>query len=112
MPSVSAIHGWKKRVPEFAEALTLAKEMAADTAADELLTVARGTTPATASADRVRIAALQWSAAKAAPHRYGAKAEAAEPPSRRLVIRVRHFEEVVGPDGRPEIREIPPRDAN
>jgi hypothetical protein len=109
MPSLSALYSWKRRHPAFAEAHEMAKDMAADTAADEALRVARETTPATASASRVQIGALQWMAAKAAPQRYGAKPEPAQlaPAPTRLLIRMRHFEKVVGPDGRLFMREIP-----
>lgn len=108
MPTLSAINQWIARKPQFGIAVRAAREAAADLAADEVLTTAREVTPATASAARVKISGLQWTAAKAAPHRYGAKAEAAPPPPMRLVIRVRRFEKAVNADGHAYLREIKP----
>ena len=108
MPSYSALYDWRDNYPYCTGRLAQARDRAADAAADELVEVAREATAKTASADRLRVGALQWKAGKSAPHRYGARAEAAELPARRLVIRVRHFEEVVGPDGARFIREILP----
>ena len=106
MPSQSALYQWRTNHREFAEMLELAREMAADTAADDVVTVARAVTPATATADRVRIGAMQWAAGKGAPQRYGAKADAAPRGPVRLDIRIRRFEKYTGEDGRLYVREI------
>lgn len=108
MPSLSTMQKWMKTKPVFAEAVRLAREAAGDMAADAILSTVREVTPATASAARVKLAGLQWTAAKAAPHRYGAKAESAPAEPVRLVIRVRRFEKAVGPDGVTYLREIMP----
>jgi hypothetical protein len=106
MPSYTSLYGWCDRNPEFAEELTRARVMLADRFADRVLEVAEAATPATASAARVRIGALQWKAAKAAPHLYGRKAED-RVEQRKIIVEVRKFEKVIGPDGRTYLREIP-----
>lgn len=108
MPSLSSLQKWMKDREAFAEAVRMAREAAGDMAADEILTTVREVTPATASAARVKLSGLQWTAAKAAPHRYGVKAEAAPTEPTRLVIRVRRFEKAVGADGQTYLREIKP----
>jgi len=105
MPSANALYQWAKIKDGFAEGLKEAREMAADRAADEVLEVARAATAQSASADRVKINALQWSAAKGAPHRYGARAESAVPKVE-IVVRVKQFERVTLADGRVVVREI------
>ena len=52
---------------------------------DKILTVANECTPETAHADKVKIAAYQWRAAKLAPKKYGEKTQ----------------QEISGPDGSP-----------
>lgn len=106
MPSYSTLYGWCERHPEFADALTRARLMAADRFADRVLEVADAATSATASGDRIRVGALQWRAAKAAPHLYGRKAED-RVEQRKIIVEVRKFEKVIGPDGRTYLREIP-----
>lgn len=106
MPSYTTFYQWLRRYPELKEYRAQAREMAADLYADQVLDVAEAATPATASADRVRIGALQWKAATAAPHLYGGKAEARAEP-RKIIVEVRKFEKVTGPDGRTYLREIP-----
>lgn len=108
MPAYSTLYDWRDRYPEFAAALNRAREMAADYFADRVLEVAEGATSATASGDRLRVGALQWRAAKAAPHVYGRKAEdrdRREP--RKIVVTVRQFEKAVDAEGRTYLREIP-----
>jgi hypothetical protein len=106
MPAYATLYSWRDRYPEFAEALARAREMAADFFADRVMEVAEGATSATASGDRIRVGALQWRAAKAAPHLYGRKAEDRVEP-RKIIVTVRQFEKAVGPDGQTYLREIP-----
>lgn len=109
LPTHTALYQWITKKPNFAQMVRQARDIAADVAADDVLATARAVTAATATADRVRISALQWSAAKAAPHRYGARAEAQAPPAPiPLTLRVRRFEKLIGEDGRPFLREILP----
>lgn len=106
LPSYTTFYDWLRRYPELVEYRAQAREMAADLYADQVLDVAEAVTPATASADRVRIGALQWKAAKAAPQTYGRKAEDRVEPTK-IIVEVRKFEKVTGPDGRTYLREIP-----
>lgn len=106
MPSYSTLYGWCERNPDFAKTLARARVMAADGFADRVLEVAQAATSATASSDRIHVGALQWRAAKAAPHLYGRKAEDRVEP-RKIIVEVRKFERVVGPDGRTYLRDIP-----
>ena len=106
MPSQAVLYQWRAKKPGVAEALAAAREHAADAAADELLALARETTAANASANRVKIGALQWQAAKAAPHRYGARAEAADSALMRVEVRVRRFQKITREDGTMFLREI------
>ena len=112
LPAYGTLYDWLKKYPDFAEAYAQAREMAADRRADEALLVAQNATAATVQADRLLVNTLQWRAAKGAPKRYGARAEAAEAgedrEAPRLVIEVRRFEKVVRPDGSVYAREILP----
>ncbi len=112
MPCYTSLYAWRQKYPEFAEAYAQAKEMAADLRADRTLEVAEAATSATASADRLRIGALQWHAGKAAPKRYGTRVRdedgVEEGPERRLIIEVRRFAKATAPDGTLYTREIFP----
>ena len=70
---------------EAAKQYARARDLAADLFEADIYTAAEACTPETAQADRVRIDALKWIAARRAPKRY----------SERLV------QEVSGPDGGP-----------
>ncbi len=106
MPCHTALYQWRATKPGVAEALAAAREQAADAAADELLSLARETTAANASANRVKIGALQWQASKGAPHRYGARADAGDTAPVRIEVRVRRFQKVTREDGTMFLREI------
>jgi hypothetical protein len=112
LPAYGTLYDWVKKYPDFAEAYAQAREMAADRRADEALLVAQAATAATVQADRLYVNTLQWRAAKGAPRRYGARAEAAEAgevrDGPRLIIEVRRFEKAHRPDGSVYAREILP----
>ena len=107
-PSYTSVYHWMHKFPDFNALVAAARQRGADALADEVLDVARGVTPGTVSAARVRMQGLQWAAGKASPRRYGARAEAQVGPPRQVTIRVRRFEKLIGPDGRPFLREIMP----
>lgn len=119
LPAYNTLYQWRAKYPDFAEALAQAREMAAEMRADQVLEMAEAATPATASADRLKISAFQWAAEGkgapkgrfnvAAPARRAARDEpdeAGQP--RRIIIEVRQFERVVGEDGKAYVRELPP----
>jgi hypothetical protein len=108
MPARGTLYRWRDKYPEFALQLAQAREAAADAQAAEALRIAKDSTAATVQADRLRVAALQWQAARMAPHRYGGKAEAQGPEPRRIVVEVRDFAPVTRPDGSVFAREILP----
>lgn len=111
LPSYDTLYRWLRKYPDFAEDFAQAREMAADLRADKALVVAEESTAATVQSDRLRVGALQWHAAKAAPQRYGSRAGedvAADGAPRRLIIEVRRFETAYRPDGTAYTREILP----
>jgi hypothetical protein len=111
MPSYTTLYDWQRRYPDFAEDFAQAREMAADLRADKVLVVAEEATAATVQRDRLRVAALQWHAAKAAPKRYGSRAGddvEHESAPRRIIVEVRRFETAYRPDGTAYTREILP----
>ncbi|WP_293907411.1 hypothetical protein [Phenylobacterium sp.] len=109
-PSHSTIYVWRDRYPEFGAALRWAREAAADLKADRALEVAEKATSATVSSDRLHYQALMKRAAFDGPERWSdrsrgpAKSEPVE-----VTFYLRHFERVVGADGKARVREIKPR---
>lgn len=89
-PHMVTVMRWLERHPEFAAKYARAREMQADVMDDMILSVADGCTPETAAADRVKIAAYQWRAAKLAPKKYGDRVENI----------------VTGADGGPVVHEV------
>jgi hypothetical protein len=111
MPTLMTVHTWLARHPDFAERVAKGRAVAADLWADEALRIARETTAASASADRLRVATLLGRAAVDSPQRWGGKAAPAErPEASEVSFRFRRFEKVVGPDGRTVLREVFPED--
>lgn len=76
---------WIESKPEYTEQYTRARASAADMFENDIIEAAQAVTPETAAADRVKIDALKWVAARRAPKRYGDKLQ----------------QEVTGPDGGP-----------
>jgi len=88
MPSIGTILRWVSEKPDFREQYARAREVQAETHADEIVTIADGVSCADPSAidvarDRLRIDARKWVASKLLPKKYGDKVQA----------------EVSGPDG-------------
>lgn len=111
LPAYETLYAWRRKHPEFAEALAQAREAAAELRADQALLAAEEATPATVQVDRLKVAAYQWRAAKSAPKLYGPKAgEEAEGGGepRRMIIEIRRFEKVTNEDGKVVLREVFP----
>jgi len=109
MPSYSTLYVWRRKYPEFSEAVDAAREHGADLCADRALAVAAAATKDTVQQDRLHVGVLMKRAALTAPRRWGGKAEpAAKREPVEVVFRVRHFEKVIGPDGKAFVREIKP----
>jgi hypothetical protein len=75
MPSRVTVYRWMADNPAFDAQCARAREGLADHDAAMIAEIAKNTTKATAEGDRVRLAALQWLAAKRAPKRWGDKIE-------------------------------------
>lgn len=85
LPARSTIYKWMAENSVFRTRIACAREGLADFVASKIADLSEGTTDETANADRVRLAALQWRAARLAPRRYSEK----------------HITEISGPDGAP-----------
>ena len=85
MPGLRTVFDWLDEREDFRTKYARAREIQGDVMDDKILTVANECTPETAHADKVKIAAYQWRAAKLAPKKYGEKTQ----------------QEISGPDGSP-----------
>jgi hypothetical protein len=72
MPGYSTFYKWLKDVPEFRQAVALAREIQGLRLAEIGWEEACGVTPETAFATRVKLEHLRWYAGKLAPRKYGA----------------------------------------
>lgn len=90
MPHRVTVLRWLDAHPDFAAKYARAREFQADAMDEKILSVADSCTPETAQADRVKIAAYQWRAAKLAPKKYGEKV----------------LQEVTGAEGGPVVHRI------
>lgn len=110
-PSYHAMYNWRKTHPEFAAAADAARAFGADHCADQALEVAEQATEETVRKAKLHVDTLMQRAALLAPERWsgrggGRAAERAEPLE--VVFSFRHFENVIGPDGKTVVREIKP----
>jgi len=71
----STVYRWMEENPAFKARCARAREALADYDAFRIAEIAQNATAESAQADRVRLAALQWLAAKRAPKVYGDKIE-------------------------------------
>lgn len=73
MPGLSTVFGWLDKHKYFRNKCAHAREVQADVMADMVLDTAISCTAASAIADKVKISAFQWRAAKLKPKSYGEK---------------------------------------
>lgn len=73
MPSRSTVYRWMDDHPEFGTRIARAREGLADHVAWQILDMAEKSTNETANADRVKLAAWQWHAARLSPKKYSDK---------------------------------------
>lgn len=73
IPSRFTVLKWLRDLPEFSIQYAHAREVQADAMDDEILDTARDTTNENAQANRVKIDAFKWRAARLAPKKYGDK---------------------------------------
>lgn len=71
MPHASTVYRWLEARPDFATAYVRARERQADVMDERILEIADRCTAETAAADRVRLLAYQWRAARLMPKLYG-----------------------------------------
>jgi hypothetical protein len=71
MPSVTSVYRWMDDEPQFGSRVARAREALADHIFYEIELLQRNVTPETANADRVRLSAMQFRAARLAPKKYG-----------------------------------------
>jgi len=69
---IGTMLGWLG-LPEFSEQYARARDAASDIFETDIIEAAMASSPETASADRVKIDALKWVAARRAPKKYGDK---------------------------------------
>jgi hypothetical protein len=92
MPCLSTIFYWRRRIPEFEEAVGLAKAIQAERFCDRACELAEAATPETAYLTHVRLTHLRWVTGIMAPRVYRLKpVEPATPPQRTDIL-FRHFE--------------------
>lgn len=71
--SPGSVIAWATATPEMTEQYARAREAAADMFECEIIEAALSVVPETAAADRVKIDAMKWVAARRAPKKYGDK---------------------------------------
>lgn len=76
MPHRRTVLRWMETNEAFATKCARARVLQSDLMDDMILDCAKACTPKTASADRVKISAYQWRAAKLEPKKYGDKLSA------------------------------------
>ncbi|RAK52587.1 hypothetical protein [Phenylobacterium deserti] len=108
MPAYATLYQWLRKYPDFAEAYAQAKEVAGELRADQALMVAEACTPATVTADRLKVSTLQWMASKHAPARFGSRGAKADPEEVVITIKPRQFERAVRADGTIYVRDVTP----
>lgn len=88
MPDPATVYRWLERDLDFREQYARAREVQAEVFVDEMVDVARASTPETAAADRVRTDAIKWVAGKRKPKVYGDKValEHSTPPGQPMQV--------------------------
>jgi len=114
MPSYATLYDWRRKHPEFAEALAQAREMAAELRADMAVLAAEAATKEDVQVARLKVAAYQKFAANPTVHLRGerrAKATRESAPDerpRRFIVEVRRWTKVTLPNGKVVLREVFP----
>jgi len=105
-PSNSVLWDWRKRYPEFGEAVEEARRAGAEARFERALGVAETATPATVTADKLHVDILMRQAAILDPERFSLRRarEPGQEPIRRITIR--RFERAIRADGTPYVRAI------
>lgn len=91
MPSLSTIFYWRRRFPEFEEAVQTGKRIQAEMWADKGWELAEAATPQTAYAVEVQLKQLRWMAGVNAPKVYRIKPVEPDVPQEKLDVLMRIF---------------------
>ena len=73
MPSCMSVFRWLDNRPDFVSKYARARVLQSETIADKAVDMIENVTPENAQAERVKLAAIQWIAAKLNPKKYGDK---------------------------------------
>lgn len=92
MPSLSTIFAWRRRFPEFEEAVTIGKRIQAERFCDLGWEIASSATPETAYLTDVQLKQLRWMAGVNAPRVFRIKTVEPEAPRETLDVLMRTFE--------------------
>lgn len=110
-PCTATLYNWRQKHPEFAEMADAARAFGAEFCADRALHVAEEATEETVRKAKLHVDTLMQRAAFLAPERWSGRAAsraAAKAEPLEIVFSFRHFENVIGPDGKAFVREIKP----
>lgn len=92
LPCFSTVYLWRKRFPEFAEMMRIAREVQAERFCDEGWEMAGEATPETAYLTHVKLTQLRWMMGHMAPRAYGrTKPLEPETPPQDQSLLFRHF---------------------
>ena len=91
MPNRRTVMRWLEVDDDFATKYARARVLQADLMDDKINELIETVTPASAPADRVKLAALQWRAAKLEPKKYGDKLALGGDSNAPLVVKIVRF---------------------
>lgn len=90
-PNRSTVFRWLEAHPEFATKYARARQLQAEMMDDMILEAAANTTSENAHAQRVKIGAYQWRAAKLKPKVYGELLKLGDPDAEKLTVEIVRF---------------------
>lgn len=100
MPHSMTVTRWRRYESDFAEAMDVAREAAAERLCDESLEMARAMTPKTAYQTHVALTHMRWLATARAPQLFGrVKPMEAPVEEKRVEVAIRHFKVETRDDG-------------
>lgn len=98
MPSLSTIFYWRRRIPEFEDAVRMGKRIQAEMFCDKGWELASEATPETAYLTHVRLNQLRWQAGVLAPKVFRLKPVEPEEPTRVVDLLFRRFKIETDPE--------------
>lgn len=108
-PCMATLYNWRQKHPDFAEMTDAARAFGAEACADRALEVAEAATEETVRKAKLHVDTLMLRAGFLAPGKWSARtARTVKAEPLEVIFRIRHFEKVIGPDGKAFVREIKP----